>query len=155
MDGMCVDAGSYRERGPLPARVALPGCAQGRLPARQGTPHIQITQPDLLNTSVYRHITQPHSHHLSLSTTGPVLLAEPTLTPHFLSVCQALNKGKAASSVEEVRAQIRADPTIVATAFKTRRFYLFTRRMPVRSMPHCNWERGGACVRGDGADSTA
>lgn len=45
--------------------------------------------------------------------------------------CQALNKGKAASSVEEVRAQIKADPTIVATAFKTRRFYLFSRRMPV------------------------
>jgi len=43
---------------------------------------------------------------------------------------KALNKGKTASSVEEMRAQLRPDPTVVATAFNKRRFYLFTRRMP-------------------------
>ncbi len=43
---------------------------------------------------------------------------------------KALNKGKTASSVEEMRAQLQPDPTVVATAFKKRRFYLFTRRMP-------------------------
>ena len=43
---------------------------------------------------------------------------------------KALNKGKTASSVEEMRAQLQPDPTIVATAFNKRRFYLFTRRMP-------------------------
>jgi len=42
-----------------------------------------------------------------------------------------LNKGKAASSVEEMRAQLIPDPTIVCTAFKKRRLYLFSRRMPV------------------------
>lgn len=45
---------------------------------------------------------------------------------------KALSKGKTASSVEEMRAQLKPDPTVVATAFKKRRFYLFTRRMPVR-----------------------
>lgn len=44
---------------------------------------------------------------------------------------QALSKGKTASSVEEMRAQLKPDPTVVATAFKKRRFYLFSRRMPV------------------------
>ena len=43
---------------------------------------------------------------------------------------KALNKGKTASSVEEMRAQLQPDPTVVATAFNKRRFYLFTRRMP-------------------------
>ena len=45
---------------------------------------------------------------------------------------KALSKGKTASTVEEMRAQLKPDPTVVATAFKKRRFYLFTRRMPVR-----------------------
>jgi hypothetical protein len=44
---------------------------------------------------------------------------------------QALQKGKAASSVEEMRAALKPDPTLVATAFKKRRFFLFSRRLPV------------------------
>lgn len=52
---------------------------------------------------------------------------------------KALSKGKTASTVEEMRAQVKPDPTVVATAFKKRRFYLFTRRMPVRHVSCLGW----------------
>ena len=52
---------------------------------------------------------------------------------------KALSKGKTASTVEEMRAQVKPDPTVVATAFKKRRFYLFTRRMPVRAVWAWGW----------------